>query len=382
MQEIREKKKIKPLLFNTEGDDFIPDLAPVKLFEKPRSQEPTGLFTIFAPMHSIIYEFVKLQKQRLWKADEYPIDRTKEQFDQLDSTDRKIFEYTLSFLAFLDSVQVSNITDMEVIYNMPEYKIWGATHKYFEVEHAIAYSNILYGLFNQSIEEVKRIFYLAKTHKELKRRNELIAGNYQKLFDVLWEGLKNIGKEDYARTLTYVFAGTYAMESITFYMGFKTIEFYQYKYGVLPMTNKMISEIKADELFHVKVMATIIKILKRYLTRYISEEEFDDIVIETLKNYAEADLNFYQSILAVNNFGITQKQISDYIKFLTDIRLKLLGYKPLYGVEANPFEEIDRVYGFLDSHNNEGKKESFFETKSSAYLSVSLDDNIINNFEF
>ena len=125
MQEIREKKKIKPLLFNTEGDDFIPDLVPVKLFEKPRSQEPTGLFTIFAPMHSIIYEFVKLQKQRLWKADEYPIDRTKEQFDQLDSTDRKIFEYTLSFLAFLDSVQVSNITDMEVIYNMPEYKIWG-----------------------------------------------------------------------------------------------------------------------------------------------------------------------------------------------------------------------------------------------------------------
>jgi len=379
---MEELKKVKSLLFNTDGNDFNPQLKPIKFFDSPLWREPTGLFTIFHPMHPHVYEFVKLQKQRLWKADEYPIDRTREQFDQLDEIDRKVFEYTLSFLAFLDSVQVSNITDMEVVYNMPEYKIWGATHKYFEVEHSIAYSNILYGLFNEDFEEVKRIFYLAKDYPELKRRNELIANNYQKLFDLLWEGLKNVSPQEYARTLTSVFAGTYAMEGITFYMGFKTIEFYQYKYGVLPMTNKMISEIKADELFHVKVMATIIRTLKPYITQYISEMEFDEIVVGTMRSYAEADLKFYQSILAQNNFGITQKQIEDYIKFLTDRRLKLLGYDPIYGVSQNPFEEIDRLYGYLESHVNEGKKEAFFETKSSAYVTAGLDDRIIQNWEF
>ncbi len=379
---MEDTKKRKPLLFNTEGNDFIQNLTPVKFFDSPLWEEPTGLFTIFHPMHPHIYEFVKLQKQRLWKADEYPIDRTREQFDQLDEIDRKVFEYTLSFLAFLDSVQVANIADMEIVYNMPEYKIWGATHKYFEVEHSIAYSNILYGLFNQNFEEVKRIFYLAKDHPELRRRNELIAGNYQKLFDLLWNGLKNVSPQEYARTLTSVFAGTYAMEAITFYMGFKTIEFYQYKYGVLPMTNKMISEIKADELFHVKVMASIIRTLKPYITRYISELEFDEIVINTLKAYAEADLHFYQSVLAQNNFGITQKQVENYIKFLTDRRLKLLGYGPIYGVEENPFEEIDRLYGYLESHVNEGKKEAFFETKSSAYLAAELDEKVLENFQF
>ncbi len=379
---MEETKKRKPLLFNTEGNDFIQNLTPVKFFDSPLTEEPTGLFTIFHPMHPHIYEFVKLQKQRLWKADEYPIDRTREQFDQLDEIDRKVFEYTLSFLAFLDSVQVANIADMEIVYNMPEYKIWGATHKYFEVEHSIAYSNILYGLFNQNFEEVKRIFYLAKDHPELRKRNELIANNYQKLFDVLWNGLKNVSPQEYARTLTSVFAGTYAMEAITFYMGFKTIEFYQYKYGVLPMTNKMISEIKADELFHVKVMASIIRTLKPYITRYISELEFDEIVVNTLKAYAEADLQFYQSVLAQNNFGITQNQVENYIKFLTDRRLKLLGYGPIYGVEENPFEEIDRLYGYLESHVNEGKKEAFFETKSSAYLAAELDEKVLENFQF
>jgi len=374
--------KIKPRLFNPEGNDFLEGISPVKFFDSPLWEEPTGLFTIFEPMHPYIYEFVKLQKQRLWKADEYPIDRTREQFDQLDTIDRKVFEYTLSFLAFLDSVQVANIADMEVVYNMPEYKIWGATHKYFEVEHSIAYSNILYGLFNQNSKEVKRIFYLAKDYPELRKRNELIANNYQRLFDLLWGGLKNASQEEYARTLTHVFAGTYAMEAVTFYMGFKTIEFYQYKYGVLPMTNKMISEIKADELFHVKVMATIIKTLKPYITRYISGQEFDEIVLNTLKSYAEADLQFYQSVLAENNFGITQQQVANYIKFLTDRRLKLLGYGSIYGVENNPFEEIDRLYGYLENHVNQGKKEAFFETKSSAYLAVQIDDKVLNEFEF
>ena len=379
---MRPLNKQKSHLFNIYGNDFNSQLSPVKFFDSPLWEEPTGLFTIFHPMHPHIYDFVKLQKQRLWKADEYPIDRTREQFDQLDTIDKKVFEYTLSFLAFLDSVQVANIADMEVVYNMPEYKIWGATHKYFEVEHSIAYSNILYGLFNQNFEEVKRIFYLAKDHPELRKRNELIANNYQKLFDILWEGLKNVSQEEYARTLTHVFAGTYAMEAITFYMGFKTIEFYQYKYGVLPMTNKMISEIKADELFHVKVMATIIKTLKPYITRYISEQEFNEIVVGTVQSYAEADLQFYQSVLAQNNFGITQQQVANYIKFLTDRRLKLLGYDPIYGVENNPFEEIDRLYGYLESHVNEGKKEAFFETKSSAYVTAELDDKVLENFQF
>jgi ribonucleotide reductase beta subunit family protein with ferritin-like domain len=129
-------------------------------------------------------------------------------------------------------------------------------------------------------------------------------------------------------------------------------------------------------------MATIIKTLKPHITRYISEMEFDEIVINTIKSYAEADLQFYQSVLAQNNFGITQSQVSNYIKFLTDRRLKLLGYSPIYGVEENPFEEIDRLYGYLESHVNEGKKEAFFETKSSAYVSADLDENVIQNWEF
>ena len=154
-------EKVKSLLFNVYGDDFRTNMSPIKLFDSPLVNEPTGLFTIFEPVDRDIYEFVQLQKQRFWKADEYPIDRVKEGFDELDEENKKIFEYTLSFLSFLDSVQVANLSDINVIYNMPEYRLWGTVHQYFEHEHSIAYSNILVGLFDNNTSEIRRIFYLA-----------------------------------------------------------------------------------------------------------------------------------------------------------------------------------------------------------------------------
>jgi len=374
-------KKIKAKLFNPEGNDFVFG-APFRFFDSPLTQEPTGLFTIFNPTDPDIYEFVKLQKQRLWKADEYPINRVQERFDELDEKDRKLFEYTLSFLSFLDSVQVANLSDINVVSNMPEYRLWYTVHQYFEHEHAIAYSNILMGLFDNNPEEVKRIFYLSKDYPALKKRNELIANNYQKLFDIFWEGIKNVKLEDYARALTYVLAGTYAMESLTFYMGFRIIEFYQYKYGVLPITNKMISEIKADELFHVKVMSTVIKRARPHITKYISNQEFEDIIRSTMRAYLESDLEFYHSILQDNNFGITDKMVDNYLKWIYHRRMKLLGFDTEYSNIENPFADMERLYGFFESHDNSTRKDSFFESKSSAYLTEKIEESVLDEFEF
>ena len=370
----------KKLLFNPKGNDFASKTAPVFMFDSPLTENPTGLFTIFQPMDTDIYDFVKLQKQRFWKADEYHIDRTKEQFDQLSDKDKKVFEYTLSFLSFLDSVQVGNIADMSVVYSMPEYRLWGAVHMYFEHEHSIAYSNILKGLFDT--DDVKRIFYLAKDYPILRKRNELIANNFQQLFDIFWRGIQNVPLDEYARALAYVFAGTYAMESLTFYMGFKIIEFYQFKYGILNITNKMISEIKADELFHTKVMATIIKRIKPYITKYISENEFNDILRNTFKTYLNSDLEFYQSILQDNELGISQKQVEQYLKYLYDLRIRLLGLEPEFGMPENPFKEIDMLYGYVISHDNSMRKDSFFESKSAAYVQQEIDESVLDEIDW
>ena len=366
------------LLFNSAGNDFQ-KLNEFKNFNTNKSG--TGLLSLFDPQDDVIYELSKIQKSRFWRADEYPIDRIKEGIDELDSNDRSIFEYTLSFLTFLDSVQVGNITNLEIFYNLPEYKVWGATHKFFEVEHSIAYSNILKGLFPE--EKRINIFYHAIKHSELRYRNELIAKNYQKLQDLILNGINKISKKEYAITLWIAYISMYIMESVTFYLGFKIMEFYQYKYGILPMVNKMISEIKADELFHTKVASVIIKKLRKLINQLgIDNNQLDDYVYNIFTAFVESDIQFYKSILSKNNFGITDTQIGTYIKYLADLRLKLIGLKPINNIKENPFKDIDDLYGFIESHATTGRKDSFFETRSTAYISKDLNDHLIEDFKF
>jgi len=377
-------KYLETPLFNVKGNDFDYDICPVEFFDLPVEQRPTGLVTTFAPRDETILNLSKLQLQRFWRADDYSIDRQKEGIDKLSSNNVKIFEYVLSFLSFLDSIQLDNLANIQMIYRLPEYKLWGIRHQQFEAEHTQAYEAILMGLFSNSTDEVKRIFYLSKDYDELRKRNELIAAGYQRLRDLLYNvGLKNVKPTEYAETIWRTFITTFAMESITFYMGFLIIHLYQYKYGVLSMTNKMISEIKADELFHVKVMSYIIKKLLPYIERYISRDTLLEIAKEIIDSFVSADIHFYQSVIQNNEMNLSDKQVEDYIKYLANKRFKLIiGNVDLYpGANVNPFEAIDKLYGFVDSHDNSSKMESIFETRSAAYQNQSLDNSVFDEFE-
>jgi len=378
------KRNFETPLFNVKGNDFDYVICPIELFDEPLEKRPTGLVTTFSPRDEKIYRLSKLQLQRFWRADDYSIDKTKEGFEQLTDNSKKIFEYILSFLSFLDSIQLDNLANIQMIYRLPEYKIWGVRHQQFEAEHTNAYENILLGLFSNSIDEVKRIFYLSINYPELKKRNELIANGYQRLRDLLYDvGLKNVDPVKYAETIWRTFITTFSMESITFYMGFLIIHLYQYKYGLLPMTNKMISEIKADELFHVKVMSYIINKIRPWIEKYISSNTLDEIAKEIIDSFVNADILFYQSVIQNNEFNISDKQVEMYIKNLANKRYKLIGNNiELYPeFNVNPFEDIDKMYGFVESHNNEGKKESIFETKSAAYQNQSIEDSVFDEFE-
>ena len=151
------------------------------------------------------------------------------------------------------------------------------------------------------------------------------------------------------------------------------------------MTNKMISEIKADELFHVKVMSYIINRIRPWIEKYLSSSILDEIAKEIIDSFVRADILFYQSVIQNNEFNISDKQVESYIKNLANRRYRLISENEnieLYpGFDVNPFEDIDKLYGYVDSHINENKKESIFETKSAAYQNQSIEESLFDNFE-
>ena len=62
-KKMEDLKKVKSVLFNVWGNDFNPQISPVKFFDSHLTEEPTGLFTIFHPMHPAIYDFVSFKSK-------------------------------------------------------------------------------------------------------------------------------------------------------------------------------------------------------------------------------------------------------------------------------------------------------------------------------
>jgi len=81
-----------------------------------------------------------------------------------------------------------------------------------------------------------------------------------------------------------------------------------------------------------------------------------------------ADIKFYTEAVADRIPLMTQKNIEDYIKTLTDERLKFIGVSPIFNVNRNPFEDIEKLL-MQD-------KTSFFETGAIDYshIPVSIED--------
>ena len=62
--------------------------------------------------------------------------------------------------------------------------------------------------------------------------------------------------------------------------------------------------------------------------------------------------------------GLTQKEMSQYIRYIADRRLLQLGLKPNYNVKDNPLGWLDDVLGV--EHQN------FFEGRATSYMKAGL----------
>jgi len=120
---------------------------------------------------------------------------------------------------------------------------------------------------------------------------------------------------------------------------------------------------------HVSLFSNLIKKWKNY-GYYYNEEELKEIFYRS----AQMDMYFYTNSIANNIPLMTEDNIKDYIKWLTDERLKLLGISPIFNVKRNPFEDIEKLL--------KNDKTSFFETGSVDYAHVPIKEDDIDAINF
>lgn len=351
----------KYLIFNENGNDVERDL----LIDLDNPSTTTGIYNLEKIKFVFAENFYTKQQEFLWIPEEIRLINDKNEFENLSDEHKSIFENVLSFLIFLDSIQDNNLTILKTTTNDYSIKRALGLHAYVEGGiHAYSYQYILDVLYGKNSSKKEEVYYRFKTNPLLKERNKIISAEYQKLVDIVYNGLLNTDKDKFYNAVFRNLITDYLLEGVIFYMGFMVFHIFAYELNSLKMVNQIIQLIKRDENLHtIRLFMPMIKYFKDRYGKYYS----DDFVYDLTDKTVNADIEFYTSIINNNLPSISDDMIKLYIKYLANERLKSLGLKPIYGDIKNPFEYIEKVTS----------KASFFESGNVEYKHSTSDKSVL-----
>ncbi|WP_443660069.1 ribonucleotide-diphosphate reductase subunit beta [Clostridium algidicarnis] len=291
-----------------------------------------------------------------WIPEEINMSQDLKDYKILTKDERTAYDKILSFLIFLDSLQMENLGNVNNYITASEVNLCLTIQAFQEAIHSQSYSYILDTICPP--DKRNEILYQWKDDPILLSRNKFIGDLYN-------EFLENPIPQNLLKTLM----ANYILEGIYFYSGF--MFFYNLeRNSKMPGSVQEIRYINRDENTHLWLFRNIINELRKE-----EPQLFTDTVVEELRDMlrvgVENEIAWGIYVIGDKIQGLNKKVISEYIKYLGDLRLKDLGMKPLYNIKENPLPWVD-LYADANS-----VKTDFFEAKSTAYAkSATIEDDL------
>lgn len=343
-----EKLNRKPL-FNEFGDT---EVSKKKLI----NGNTTNLNDFNNMKYTWASDWYRQAMNNFWIPEEINMSQDLKDYKILTEDERIAYDKILSFLIFLDSLQMENLGNVNNYITASEVNLCLTIQAFQEAIHSQSYSYILDTICPP--DKRNEILYQWKDDPILLSRNKFIGDLYN-------EFLENPIPQNLLKTLM----ANYILEGIYFYSGF--MFFYNLeRNSKMPGSVQEIRYINRDENTHLWLFRNIINELKKEETQL-----FTDTVIEELRDMlrigVENEIAWGVYVIGDKIQGLNKKVISEYIKYLGDLRLKDLGMSPLYNIKENPLPWVD-LYADANS-----VKTDFFEAKSTAYAkSAAIEDDL------
>ncbi|CAM2953695.1 ribonucleotide-diphosphate reductase subunit beta [Paenibacillus sediminis] len=302
-----------------------------------------------------MYKLYKVLLLNHWIADEIPMSKDAQQFPTLDPEEQRTFKINISLLAVLDSMQTMFVGDVKRYFTDSSLEAISAIIGQQEVVHNQSYSYVLSSIVSD--KEQREIFEYWKHDPVLLERNTFISGIYQAFRD-----------DPNPQTFFQAMVADLILEGIFFYSTFAF--FYNLARDQKMMgTSQMVSYIQRDENQHCYFFAEVFKQLLADFPE-LDTQANRYYVYATIDRAVELETNWAHYTLA-NVRGIDLTELSAYIRYMANSRLRLMGLDKAYtGVDTNP---MPWIRPFSDDALN-ATKTDFFEGKSRNYGKVS-DDN-------
>ncbi|MDD7795965.1 ribonucleotide-diphosphate reductase subunit beta [Clostridium sp. 'White wine YQ'] len=330
----------KKPLFNENGDTEVSK-------KKMINGNTTNLNDFNNMKYNWASDWYRQAMNNFWIPEEINLAQDLKDYQKLKPEERTAYDKILSFLIFLDSIQTANLGNINNYITASEVNLCLTIQAFQEAVHSQSYSYMLDSIC--SPEKRNEILYQWKDDKILLERNKFIGDLYNNF-------VENPTHYNFLKTIM----ANYVLEGVYFYSGF--MFFYNLeRNGKMPGSAQEIRYINRDENTHLWLFRSIIRELQKE-----EPQLFNDEMVEELRDMVRAgvenEIAWGHYVIGDNISGLNKSLIEDYIKYLGNLRVTALGFKPLYdGYNENPAEWVD----FYADANK--VKTDFFEAKSTAY---------------
>ncbi|WP_300410746.1 ribonucleotide-diphosphate reductase subunit beta [Lagierella sp.] len=342
MSELKRKA-----LFNEHGD-----------IELSKRRMINGNTTNLNDFNNIKYPWVsdwyRLAMNNFWIPEEINLNQDVKDYRVLKEEEKRAYDKILSFLVFLDSLQTANLPNLSEFITANEVNLCLNIQTYQEAVHSQSYSYILDTVC--SPEQRDEILYQWKDDPRLLERNKFIGDQYNDFYEN--RTVFNLVKTCFAN---------FILEGIYFYSGF--MFFYSLgRIGKMPGTVQEIRYINRDENSHLWLFRNIIQELRKEEPEVFTEENLS-FFKDMIKRGVEEEINWAKYAIGDSIQGLTMDMITDYLKYLGNLRCKAVGLGKIYDGHDKEPESMTWVSEYSDPNF---VKTDFFEGKVSAYSKSSV----------
>ena len=309
--------------------------------------------------YSWVSDWYRQAMNNFWIPEEINLSQDFKDYPRLDKAERTAYDKILSFLVFLDPLQSNNLPTVSEYITANEVNLCLHIQAFQECIHSQSYSYMLDTIC--SPEERNDILYQWKTDEHLLNRNKFIGDCYNEFHE----------KRDKFSLMKTLIAN-FILEGIYFYSGF--MFFYNLsRNGKMSGSAQEIRYINRDENTHLWLFRSIILELKK--------EEPDMFTPDRIKVYEDMmregvrqEIAWGQYVIGNDVQGLNEQMVSDYIRYLGNLRWSGLGFGFLYDDNRKEPENMKWVGQYSNANM---VKTDFFEAKSTAYAkSTALVDDL------
>ena len=299
------------------------------------------------------YEMYRAAIKNTWSVEEidFQIDLSHLQ-RRMNAADRHLIERLVAFFATGDSIVANNVVlSLYKHINAPEARMYLSRQLYEEALHVQFYLTLLDNYVPDQ-EQRARAFAAIDNIPSIHKK----ARFCQRWIDSVSK-LERIGSdEDKRRFLLNLTCFASCIEGLFFFGAFAYVYFLRSR-GLLPGLASGTNWVFRDESAHMAFAYEVLRTVRREEPELFDARWSAD-VLAMIEEAVDCEVSFADDVLSEGVIGLTRVEMRQYIHYVADQRLLMLGLPARYGAR-NPFS-------FMELQDVQ-ELTNFFERKVSAY---------------